>query len=142
MDGRKSNLREPFAKGVEWFDLEEGIEGYSLFPILRLELPGARPPFVIPAKAGIQRRANGKTGGKLRGNAINRNVPDLGSRFRGNDEKRDCVETRIPKNSFETIYPTLSLFTPSFCKRLFDFSAPGGATETRRIKEILSRERF
>jgi hypothetical protein len=69
MDGRKSNLREPFAKGVEWFDLEEGIEGYSLFPILRLELPGARPPFVILAKAGIQRRANGKTGGKLRGNA-------------------------------------------------------------------------
>jgi hypothetical protein len=28
------------------------------------------------------------------------------SRFRGNDRKRDCVETRIPKNLFETIYPT------------------------------------
>ncbi len=40
---------------------------------------------VIPANAGTQSSANGKTGGKPKGNAINRIVPDLGSRFRGND---------------------------------------------------------
>ncbi len=62
-----------------------------LSPILRLKPPGIRLPFVIPANAGTQRGANGKTGGKLRRNAINQNVPDLGSRFRGNDEKWNCV---------------------------------------------------
>ncbi len=39
-------------------------------------------------------------------------------RFRGNDGKRDCVETRISKNSFEALYPTLSQFIPYFCTRL------------------------
>jgi hypothetical protein len=41
-------------------------------------------------------------------------------RFRGNDGKRDCVETRISKNSFEALYPTLSQFIrkslAEFCK--------------------------
>jgi hypothetical protein len=31
--------------------------------------------------------------GNLRGDVINRNVPDLDSRFRGNDEEWDCVYT-------------------------------------------------
>ncbi len=39
------------------------------FPIFRLKDPGACLPSVIPAKEGIQRRANGKTGEKFRGNA-------------------------------------------------------------------------
>ncbi len=39
-------------------------------------------------------------------------------RFRGNDGKWDCVETRIPRNSFETIPPAFSQFIPDFCKRL------------------------
>ncbi len=56
---------EPFAKVIEWLDWQESIEGDSLFPILRLKPATDRPPFVIPAKVGIQRWANGKTGGKL-----------------------------------------------------------------------------
>jgi hypothetical protein len=64
------------------------------------------PLFVIPAKAGTQRSANGKTGAKPKGNAINQNVPDLGSRFRGNDEKRDCVLAPMRKNSSK-IYPQI-----------------------------------
>ncbi len=77
------------------------------FSLLRLKPSDASSPFVIPTKAGIHRKANGKTGGKLRGNTTNRIVPDLDSRFPGNNEKRDCVETQIPQNSFKTIYPTL-----------------------------------
>jgi hypothetical protein len=46
---------------------------------------------LIPAKAEIQRRANGKTTEKTSENTINRIVPDLGSRVRGNDGKRECV---------------------------------------------------
>jgi hypothetical protein len=79
----KDLQREPLAKVVEWFDLQENIEEDSLFPILRLKPPGISPSCCHPAKAEIQRSTNGKTGGKLRGNAINRNVPDLGSAFAG-----------------------------------------------------------
>ncbi len=93
------------------------MEEVYRFPLLRFK-PSEPPTFVIPAKAGIQRKANGKTEGKLRENAVNRIVPDLGSRFRGNDGKRDCVEARIPRNSFETIPPAFSQFIPDFCKRL------------------------
>ncbi len=78
------------------------MEEVYRFPLLRLKPPDAPLPFVIPAKAGIQRRANGKTAEKASGNAINRIVLDLDSRFLGNDGKRVCVETRIQKNSFET----------------------------------------
>ncbi len=73
------------------------MEEVYRFPLLRLKPSDASPPFVIPAKTGIQRRTNGKTAEKPRGNAIKRIVPDLDSRLRGNDGKRDCVETRIPK---------------------------------------------
>jgi len=96
------------------------MEEVYRFPLLRFkpsDLPP--PPFVIPAKAGIQRRANGKTGGKPWGNAINRIVPDLDSRFRGNDGKRDCVYIPIyKKNHSKRFSPTLSPFIPYFFKRL------------------------
>ncbi len=69
------------------------MEEVYRFPLLRLK-PSDPPPFVISTKAGIQRKANGKTAAKLRGNAVNRIVPDLGSRFCGNNEKRDCAESR------------------------------------------------
>jgi hypothetical protein len=45
------------------------------FPLLRLKPSDAPPPFVIPAKAGSQRRANGKTVKKPWGSAIKRIVP-------------------------------------------------------------------
>ncbi len=69
------------------------MEGVYRFSLLRLKPSDASFPFVIPTKAGIQKRANGKKAGKPWGNAINRIVPDLDSRFRGNDGKRDCVYT-------------------------------------------------
>ncbi len=63
------------------------MEEVYLFPLLRLKPSDAPPPFVIPAKAGSQKRTNGKTAEKASGNAINRIVPDLDSRFLGNDGK-------------------------------------------------------
>jgi hypothetical protein len=87
-----------FAKDVEWLDLQKNIAGTVFFRSCDSNPPQLSPASGSPRKAGTQRRANGKTVGKLRGNAINRDVPDLGSRFRGNDEKRDCVETLIQKN--------------------------------------------
>ncbi len=66
------------------------------FSLLLFKPSNAPPPFVIPAKAGIQRRANGKTRGENQEkHAINQNAPDLDSRFRGNDGKRDCVYTAM-----------------------------------------------
>jgi hypothetical protein len=87
------SLFEPFAKVLEWFNFQVNMEEVYRFPLLRLKLSDALSPFVIPAKAGIQRKANEKRRGKPRGNAVNRIVPDIGSRFRGNDEKRNCVYT-------------------------------------------------
>jgi hypothetical protein len=77
--------------------LQENIEGDSFSPILRLKPAADRPPFHHPRKSGDPEEYERRNRGKLRGNAINRNVPDLGSRFRGNDEKKDCVESRIQK---------------------------------------------
>jgi hypothetical protein len=55
----------------------------------------------------IQRRVNGKTGGELRGNAINRNVPDLDfPAFAGMAKSGIALRPESPKESFETIYPT------------------------------------
>ncbi len=86
---------EPFVTVLEWFDSQVSMEEVYRFPLLRLIPFDVPPPFVIPAKAGIQRWANGKAAGKLWGNAIHRIVPDLDSRFRGNDGKRDCVYTTM-----------------------------------------------
>jgi hypothetical protein len=83
------------------------------------------PPFVIPAKAGIQRRANGKTAGKPWGNAINRIVPDLDSRFRGNDEKESVFWLECAK--LIKSHPQIPLKRPQ--KKI----TPRVATETRRI---------
>jgi len=67
----------------------------TLFPIsiwgqilsgLAVRVPRLSPPFVIPANAGTQGSANGKTEGKPGRNTINQIAPDLGSRLRGNDE--------------------------------------------------------
>jgi hypothetical protein len=85
------------------------VRGTLFFRSCDSNLPQIVLPFVIPAKRE-----------KLRGNAINRNVPDLDSRSHGDDGKRNCVETRIPQNPFETIHPILSPFAPYFCKRLGD----------------------
>ncbi len=54
------------------------MEEVYRFPLFRLKPSDAPPPFVIPAKAGIQRMANGKTAEKHWGNAINRNAPGSG----------------------------------------------------------------
>ncbi len=92
MDGWMT--KEPCAKVLEWFNSPVSMEEVYRFPLLRFKPSDAPlPPFVIPVKAGIQRRANGKTHRKLKGNAINRIIPNLDSRFRGNDEKRECVYT-------------------------------------------------
>jgi hypothetical protein len=90
------------------------MEEVYRFPLLRLKPSDAFSPFVIPAKAGIQRRTDGETGGKHWGNAINRIVPDLDSRFRGKDGKRGL---RLYSN-VKTIPLTVSPFIPYFCKRL------------------------
>jgi hypothetical protein len=47
---------DPFEKIVEWLDLQESIEGDSLFPILRLKPAAARPPFLIAVKAGMTKK--------------------------------------------------------------------------------------
>jgi hypothetical protein len=49
------------------------MEEVYRFPLLRLKPSDAFSPFVIPAKAGIQRKANGKNSGKTLGK---RNQPD------------------------------------------------------------------
>jgi len=85
---------EPFTKVLEWCDSQVNMEEVYRFPLLRLKPADVSSPFVISAKVGVQRRANGETGGKLRGNAVNRIVPDLDSRFRGNDGKWNCAESR------------------------------------------------
>ena len=62
----------------------------SLSDDLLSESPGSPQP-VISANAGTQRSENGKTPAKPGANEARPTVPDLGSRLRGNDEKRDCV---------------------------------------------------
>jgi hypothetical protein len=93
------------------------MEEVYRFPPLRLKPAVASSPFVIP-KSGdpedLERENKGETHEKR---AIKRNVPDLDSRFRGNDGKRECVETQMQKIVRNTP-PTLPPFIPSFCKRL------------------------
>jgi hypothetical protein len=43
---------EPFAKIVEWLDLQENIEEDSFFSILRLKPVADRPPFRHPRESG------------------------------------------------------------------------------------------
>jgi hypothetical protein len=69
-----NHSKEPFAKVLEWFDSQVSMEEVYRFPLLRLIPFDVPPPFVIPAKAGIQRWANGKAAGKLWGNVIHRIV--------------------------------------------------------------------
>jgi hypothetical protein len=66
------------------------------------------PLFVIPAKAGTQRSANGKTEAKPKGNAINQNVPDLVPAFAGMTKSAivfwpQCEKLikNLPTNSFK-----------------------------------------
>ena len=83
----------------------------SLSDDLLSESPGSPQP-VIPANAGTQRSENGKTPAKPGANEARPTVPDLGSRLRGNDEKRDCVLARMRKTHQNP--PTNSFKEPSF----------------------------
>ncbi len=70
-------------------------------------------PIRHPRESGDPEESERKTAGKPWVNAINRIVPDLGSRFRANDEKRNCIETREQKivqndsPDFVAVYPRL-----------------------------------
>jgi hypothetical protein len=75
-------------------------------------------PLVIPAKTGVSEAGERENSGKPWGNPINRNAPDLDSRFRGMTKSGIALRSEVHKNSFKTIHPTLSPFTPSFGKRL------------------------
>jgi hypothetical protein len=80
-------------KVVEWLVFRGRWRRSIVFRSCDSNLPTLSPP-VIPAKVGIQRWANGKTKGKTqRKRTINQNVPDLGSRLRGNDGKWNGVQT-------------------------------------------------
>jgi hypothetical protein len=51
------------------------------------------PPLRHPRESGDPEEGEREKHKKLKGNAINRIIPNLDSRFRGNDEKRECVYT-------------------------------------------------
>jgi hypothetical protein len=86
---------------------------------LRLKFSDASSPFVISAKAEIQRKANGKTAAKLRGNAINRIVPfSVIPAFAGMTENGIASILQRKKNHSKLFPPTLSPFIPYFFKRL------------------------
>jgi hypothetical protein len=108
--------KEPLEKVLEWFDAQVSMGG--LFPLLRLKPSDAPPPFVIPAKTGIQRKANGETAAKLRGEMQSTGsfriwVPAFAGMTKSGIALRpECKE--IIQNNPSTLAP----FTPYFCERL------------------------
>jgi hypothetical protein len=85
LNAQNASKAEPFAKVLEWFNSQVSMEEVYRFPLLRLKPSNVPPPFVIPAKAGIQRRANGKTRGKTQRlesrNRANRDLAIPGGRL-------------------------------------------------------------
>ncbi len=79
------------------------MEKVCRFPLLRLKPSDTPPPFVIPAKAGIQRRANGKTRGKPRRNAQSNGTPRIWiPAFAGMTKERACFGSNVQNSSKAT----------------------------------------